>query len=123
MIFSQAIATCMSKYAIFDGRASRSEFWWFYLFTVLLSWGASLVGLTVDIDWGPDLLSGLVSLAFLIPVIAAGTRRLHDTGKSGWWQLLFITLIGVVVLIVWMAQESSKAENKYGLPLIWNSDN
>ena len=84
MSFSHAIATCMGKYATFSGRASRSEFWWFQLFVVLMSWGAQIVGAT---QGGPELafvLSQVVGLAFLFPVLAVGTRRLHDVGRSGW---------------------------------------
>jgi uncharacterized membrane protein YhaH (DUF805 family) len=112
MNFTTAVSTCLSKYATFSGRATRSEFWWFYLFTVLLGWGASVVGaITMD---GGELMGNLISLIFLIPILAAGSRRLHDTGRSGWWQLLIITLIGILLLIVWFAMDSEKTSNKYG---------
>lgn len=113
MNFSMAISTCLSKYATFSGRASRSEYWWFYLFTLLMSWAASVVG-AVTMEDGGDLFSGLVALVFFIPTIAAGSRRLHDMGRSGWWQLLVLTIIGVILLIVWYASDSEKATNKYG---------
>lgn len=116
MNFGQAITTCMGKYFTFSGRAKRSEYWWFYLFTVLMSWGASLVGAAT---FGPgepaaDILSGILSLVFLIPTLAAGSRRLHDIGKSGWWQLLIITIIGIILLIVWWATDTKQAGDKYG---------
>lgn len=116
MNFGQAITTCMGKYFTFSGRAKRSEYWWFYLFTVLMSWGASLAGAAT---FGPgepaaDMLSGVLSLVFLIPTLAAGSRRLHDIGKSGWWQLLIITIIGIIVLIVWWATDTKQAGDKYG---------
>ena len=115
MNFGTAISTCLAKYATFQGRATRSEFWWFYLFTVLLSWGASIVGaLAVD---GGDYLGNLISLAFIIPTFAVGARRLHDTGRSGWWQLLFITVIGILLLIFWFAQDTEKEANKYDEPV------
>ncbi|MFC5521309.1 DUF805 domain-containing protein [Polaromonas jejuensis] len=95
MNFGQAISACLSKYATFSGRASRPEFWWFFLFQVLASIAASLVG---------ERLNGLVSLALLLPALAVGTRRLHDIGKSGWWQLLLLTGIGFFVLLYWWAQ-------------------
>ncbi len=113
MNFSTAISTCLSKYATFQGRASRSEYWWFYLFTVLLGWGATMVG-AVTMEDGGDMLSVLVGLAFALPTFAAGSRRLHDIGRSGWWQLLILTIIGVIVLIIWFATDSEKAANKYG---------
>lgn len=112
MNFTTAISTCLSKYATFKGRATRSEFWWFYLFTVLLNWGASLVGNTLG--EGGEYLSTVVSLVFFIPAIAAGSRRLHDTGRSGWWQLLMLTVIGLILLIIWWATDSKKEANKHG---------
>ena len=75
MTFSQAIAACLSNYVSFSGRASRPEFWWFFLFQALASLAASLIG-----DW----LNGVVALALLLPGLAVGTRRLHDIGKTGW---------------------------------------
>ncbi len=113
MTFQAAIATSLSKYATFSGRASRSEFWWFYLFTVLAGWGATIVGNSGDAMAG-DLLSGLVSLVFFIPTLSVGSRRLHDTGRSGWCQLLILTVIGILVLIVWWASASQPDDNAYG---------
>ena len=98
MNFGQAISTCFSKYATFSGRASRSEFWWFFLFQILVSIAASMLG---------DVVAGLVSLAVLLPALAVGARRLHDIGKSGWWQLIMLTGIGLLLLIYWWAQPAS----------------
>ncbi len=114
MTFSEAIQTCMGKYATFEGRASRSEFWWFYLFGVLMSWAATLVGamtLPRDIRELPSL---MVNLAFLLPAIASGARRLHDTGRSGWWQLLMFTLVGFIPLVIWWSSESQAGANRFG---------
>jgi uncharacterized membrane protein YhaH (DUF805 family) len=116
MNFQTAIATCFGKYATFGGRARRSEFWWFYLFTVLMSWGATLVGNSMGPGVG-DMLSLLLSLALMIPSFAAGSRRLHDIGKSGWWQLLVITVIGVFLLIYWWAKDSQPEANQHGEPV------
>ena len=113
MNFSTAISTCMSKYATFSGRATRSEFWWFYLFTVLITWGADLVG-AVTLGPGGEYFGTLVSLVFFVPAIAAGSRRLHDIGRTGWWQLLMLTGIGVILLIIWWASDSTPESNKYG---------
>ncbi len=118
MNFGQAISTCMGKYATFSGRASRSEYWWFYLFCLLMSWGASLVGATTSMEGGADIMSGIVSIALILPTIAAAARRLHDTGRSGWWQLLIITIIGIIPLIIWMASRGSQEENEYGAAII-----
>ena len=95
MNFGQAISTCLNKYATFSGSASRSELWWFFLFQLLVSLIASAVN---------DKVGGLVNLALLLPALAVGARRLHDFGKSGWWQLLMLTGIGLFVLIYWWVQ-------------------
>ncbi|MFZ2295967.1 MAG: DUF805 domain-containing protein [Polaromonas sp.] len=98
MNFGQAISTCLGNYATFSGRASRSEFWWFFLFQVLVSIAASMIS---------DKLNGLISLGLLLPGLAVGARRLHDIGRSGWWQLLMISGIGFLVLIYWWVQPTS----------------
>ena len=116
MNFSQAISTCMGKYATFSGKAGKSEYWWFYLFTVLMSWGSTIVAGAMFSFGDPmvDIFSGIVSLAFFVPVIAAGSRRLHDIGKSGWWQLLWIIpIIGWIPLIIWLATGTKSEEDKY----------
>jgi len=98
MNFGQAISTCFAKYATFSGRASRPEFWWFFLFQILVSMAASMLG---------DVVAGLVSLALLLPALAVGARRLHDIGRSGWWQLIMLTVIGLLLLIYWWVQPAS----------------
>lgn len=112
MSFYQAVSACLAKYANFQGRATRSEFWWFYWFTVMMAWIATLLEFAVGQEQG--VLSFAVTLLFLVPMLAAGSRRLHDTGRSGWWQLLMLTLIGLIVLIFWWASASQKESNAYG---------
>ena len=98
--FGDAIKICFNKFADFEGRARRSEFWWWYLFTVLVGW-------IPYIGW-------LASLVFLIPTLAVGARRLHDTGRSGWLQfLMLVPCIGSIILIIWWC-EDSKGDNEYG---------
>jgi uncharacterized membrane protein YhaH (DUF805 family) len=105
MTFAESIKTCFSKYADFNGRASRSEFWWWVLFVFLASAVLSIVH---------SALSGLFSLAVLLPNIAVGARRLHDTDRSGWLQLVaIIPLIGWLLLIYWCVQEG-KEPNRFG---------
>ena len=106
MNFGQAISSCLSKYATFSGRASRPEFWWFFLFQILISLAASMLGETIN---------GLVALGLLLPALAVGTRRLHDIGKSGWWQLLMLTVIGLLVLIYWWVQPTDEDGNAYAV--------
>ena len=118
MNFTQAITTCMGKYGTFSGRASRSEYWWFYLFLVMISWGSILVSgaMYSPNDFMFEILPNLVSLVFIVPALAAGCRRLHDIGKSGWWQLLSIVpIIGWILLIVWMATDTKPEGDKYNL--------
>lgn len=97
MDFVSAIKSCLGQYAGFSGRAVRSEFWWFFLFQIIVMVIASFLG---------DVVSGIVSIALLLPAFAVGARRLHDIGRSGWWQLLTLTGIGVLVLIYWWVQPS-----------------
>jgi len=98
----ESVTTCLTKYFTFEGRASRSEFWWFQLFYVT----TVFAGITFDGTWNTDLFtSGLweniFTFVLLIPSIAVSCRRLHDVGKSGWWQLIAFTIIGYILLIYW----------------------
>jgi uncharacterized membrane protein YhaH (DUF805 family) len=96
MTFAESVRTCFSKYADFNGVASRSEFWWFILFVFVVAVALNFVSPT---------LANVVSLGLLLPQLAVGARRLHDTGKSGWWQLLLLLpVIGLIVLIVFWVQ-------------------
>jgi uncharacterized membrane protein YhaH (DUF805 family) len=105
MTFVDSIKTCFTKYADFNGRGSRSEYWWFVLFVVLVSAAMSRIS---------PMISGLFSLATLLPSVAAAARRLHDTDRSGWMQLIaLIPLIGWIVIIYFLAQEP-KEPNRFG---------
>jgi uncharacterized membrane protein YhaH (DUF805 family) len=106
MDFQQSIRICFQKYADFNGRASRPEFWWFALFSLIVS----VIGGMIFRGW----INQLISLALLVPSLAVGSRRLHDIGKSGWLQLLgLIPIIGWALLIYWFAQPGGPA-NEYG---------
>ena len=101
----------LKKYAVFDGRASRQEFWMFTLFNIIISVVLAVIGVIIDFPY----LSTLYSLAVLLPTLGVGVRRLHDTGRSGWWYLIsFVPLIGIIVLIIFWAQDSQPGDNKYG---------
>ena len=107
MDFVQAIKSCLGQYATFSGRAKRSEFWWFFLSQVLVMVAASMLG---------DVINGIASLALLLPALAVGARRLHDIGRTGWWQLLLLSGIGFLVLLYWWVQPGEGAGNIYGEP-------
>lgn len=102
----------LNNYLKFDGRSRRAEFWSFVLVTMLFGAAASF--------WdnimfnGSEVFENLVNLAFLVPAIAVSTRRLHDIGRSGWWQLIGLTGIGFLVLIYWYVQDSDSNPNEYG---------
>jgi uncharacterized membrane protein YhaH (DUF805 family) len=107
----------VENYFNFQGRARRSQYWWYYLaYTV-----AYLVLWLIDLSLfgsGKAVLSGLFALALLLPTLGVGVRRLHDTDRSGWWILLgalwWLLLIPLIILIVWLAQDSQPGTNKYG---------
>lgn len=107
----------LTKYAKFGGRAHRTEFWMFTLVNVLVS----LVLSAVDVASGSygefgGLLTGVYSLAVLVPSLAVGARRLHDIGRTGWWQLIaLIPLVGSIILIVWWAKAGEPSANEWGL--------
>ncbi|WP_412479744.1 DUF805 domain-containing protein [Azonexus sp. IMCC34839] len=104
MTFGESIQTCFGKYADFTGRASRSEYWWWALFNLLVCLGAAMIS---------DILYGLIALGLLLPNIAVGVRRLHDIDKSGWFLLVgLIPFVGWLVLIYWAVQEP-KEPNRF----------
>jgi uncharacterized membrane protein YhaH (DUF805 family) len=107
MNFGDAIKVCFSKYVGFEGRATRSEYWWWVLFIVLVSIALGVLKL--------QMLGGLFSLGVLLPSLAVGARRLHDIGKSGWWLLIYlIPLVGWLVLLFFAVQPSQAGSNEYG---------
>ena len=115
MSLGESISTCFSKYANFTGRACRSEFWWFYLFYLLISWAGAIVETTPTFNGsGLNILTTLIALALGLPQIAVASRRLHDTGRSGWNQLWMITIIGIIPVVIWLASKSNEHENRYG---------
>ena len=117
MNFIQSISTCMRKYVTFSGRATRSEFWWFYLFTVLVNFAASFVGNLIFMSTYNIFfiyLSTITSLILLLPSLAVAVRRLHDVGRSGWWILIAFTVIGIIPLLIWYITDTKDEENIYG---------
>lgn len=103
----------LNKYAVFDGRARRAEYWYFVLFNLIVSIALMAIGAVIGDFFG--IISLLYSLAVLIPGLAVAVRRLHDTGKSGWMILAgFIPLIGPIWLLILMITDSDAGDNKYG---------
>lgn len=118
MDFQTAIRTCLSKYVDFSGRARRSEYWYFALFSFLVGVVTNILDAVIGTDYdgatSGGLLNTVASLALFLPGLAAGVRRLHDTDRSGWWILIgIIPIIGWILIIVWFCTDS-KPDNKYG---------
>lgn len=129
MTFAEAVKSVYKNYLNFNGRAARSEYWNFFLFSIVTSIVIMVVevtlgmghgsfmhgggGFSVAMSGGP--LSTIWSLVNIIPGIAVGVRRLHDLDKSGWWLLIaFIPLIGAIILIVWLATKGTTGPNRFG---------
>ena len=122
MTFGQSISTCFSNFANFQGRARRSKFWWFFLFSSVILFVVQVL-LAFAPDGFPDstafavTASSIIGIVLLIPFYAVDARRLHDTGKSGWLQLLvLIPCAGAIILYVLWAQAGSEVDNQYGAP-------
>ena len=118
MTFVQAIQSGFKNYVNFQGRARRSEFWWWVLFYALLmvipqnlAMGEAMRG-TMGVGTA---LADLLALGLFLPNLGVTVRRLHDTNRSGWWVLLGITIIGLIPLIIWYCQKSDLGPNKYGV--------
>ena len=110
-----AVKTVLRKYATFSGRARRPEYWWFILFTALVSIPLSIIDLVVFNSDSVSPLDTIFNIAMLLPSLGVGARRLHDTGRSGWWQLLaLIPIIGWIVLIWWYTRPGEPQENRFG---------
>jgi uncharacterized membrane protein YhaH (DUF805 family) len=112
--FGGAIATCLCKYAVFRGRASRSEFWYFVLFQVLLF----VILSTIDAAVFQGAASVLVSLAILLlffPALAVTVRRLHDGDISGWWGLLALVPLFGLYILVWLWDPGTRGPNRFGI--------
>jgi uncharacterized membrane protein YhaH (DUF805 family) len=132
MSFATAVRTCFQKYATFEGRAKRSEFWWWMLFQSLVTGVVALIGVAFIIAAGTGnsggqvngplvviggifyVLAILVGIALLVPTYAVGCRRLHDRGMSGWLQLLTLVPCGNIALLVLWVMGGTPGPNTYG---------
>lgn len=115
MSFTEAISSVFKKYFEFDGRARRKEFWYFYLFSLIVSlFIVYILGIFLS-ERTVTVLDGLFSLVVLIPTLSLTWRRLHDIGKSGAsFFLVLIPIVGIIILIVRWAKDGTVGENKYG---------
>ena len=121
MGFTDAVRNAlMNNYVNFNGRASRSEYWWFFLFTMILQFIALPIDIVVlgydMMDPGAIQIVGTIAgLALFLPALCVLVRRLHDLGKSGWWFLIaLIPFLGIIVLLVFMVTEGEQLPNQYG---------
>ena len=124
----------VKKYATIEGRASRSEYWWFTLFYVLASALSNVLDAVLGWQFGepdpfgqqPGVLNLLFLLAIIIPFICVTARRLHDVNRSGWWQLISFTIIGLIPFIYWMVKKPKDneegRENKWGTNPLLDED-
>jgi len=123
MGFGEAVKSFWSKYATFKGRSRRSEYWFIQLFLVLTNLAVAAIDLILmngDVDrfianGGGGIVGLIWILVTIVPALAVLVRRLHDTGKSGWWVLIgFVPLVGSIVLLVFTVLDSDCGENKHG---------
>ncbi|XXK45420.1 DUF805 domain-containing protein [Porticoccaceae bacterium nBUS_17] len=135
MNMKEAVTSVLvKKYATIEGRASRSEYWWFTLFYVLASALSDVLDAVLGWQFGapdpfgqqPGVLNLLFLLAIIIPFICVTARRLHDVNRSGWWQLIPITIIGLIPFIYWMVKKPKDneegRENKWGTNPLLDED-
>ena len=109
MTFGESVSTCIKKYFVFEGRASRSEYWWFQLIVS----PSYLISTVFENDIAYIFLG--ITLFTLIPAISAGVRRLHDTNRSGFFLLIsFIPFIGGLILLFFLIPEGTKGKNRFG---------
>ncbi|SVD18712.1 uncharacterized protein METZ01_LOCUS371566 [marine metagenome] len=128
LTFTKAIKTCFGKYTVFEGRASRSEFWYFFLFAnILVPFTIGFIeGIffpeSLELAWmEPAPLDWLLSLFYLfifLPYLAVYIRRLHDTNHSGWWILIYFTIIGIIPLLIWLCTSGDEKNNEFGQPVL-----
>jgi uncharacterized membrane protein YhaH (DUF805 family) len=121
MGFGTAVATCFRKYATFQGRARRSEYWFFVLFSFIVGF---VLGFFMGVFQGatgghapPNPVFGLLPLAYivatLLPSLAVAVRRLHDTDHSGWWYFIaFVPIVGAILLLVWFCSKGTNGPNR-----------
>ena len=116
MSFGDAVTNCLSNnYVGFSGRASRSEYWFWVLFTLIVQLVTGIMdGFIFGSEFGTGTISSIVSVGFLLPGLAVFVRRLHDVGKSGWWILSSILILPALLLLYWLIIDGDSNPNEYG---------
>lgn len=116
--FPTAVRLFFKNYINFSGRSSRSAYWWWVLASFLIGIVAGIMDVIIlgdaynQNDYGP--VSAIVSLVTLVPGISLSARRLHDVGRSGWWMLISLTIVGLIPLLFWAVREGNDGANKFG---------
>lgn len=115
MSFGEAIKSVFQNYVNFSGRARRSEYWYFALFSGIIGFVFGFIEGVLGESMLLAILSVVVSLGLLLPSLSVSVRRLHDIGKSGWWILIQLTIVGIIPMFIWFCRDSQPGENQYGL--------
>lgn len=115
MWFGDAVSHGFANYLKFEGRASRSEFWKWFLFTVIVVLATLVIDFLLYSASSFSPLYFIATIILLVPTISPGVRRLHDTGRSGKWALLALTVVGGLALIYWACLPGTEGDNQYGL--------
>ncbi len=112
MTFTEALSSVFNKYATFEGRARRREYWYWFLAVLAAEIVAGLVvGVRESLGY---ILIGLIVICVFLPTLAVGARRLHDTGRTAWWLLIGLVPFGGLVLLVFYLLEGDAGDNQYG---------
>ena len=114
MQFQEAIQSGFRNYVGFSGRAARSEYWYWVLFAVLVAIVSGILDGAIFPYAIPQPFSAITSLVLLLPGIAVSVRRLHDLDRTGWWILISLTIIGIILLIVWFCMKGTGGPNRFG---------
>ena len=114
MNFQDAIRSGFRNYVTFSGRASRSEYWYWVLFALLVAIAGSIIDHTIFPFASTGPIEGLTSLVLFLSGLAVSMRRLHDIDRTGWWWLIAFTVIGIILLLVWACTRGTAGANRYG---------
>ena len=114
MGFAQALASGFKNYVNFSGRACRSEYWFWVLWMIIFAIIAAVIDHTVlsESEWSP--VTTIFDLATFLPSLAIGIRRLHDIDRTGWWTLIALTVIGIILLLIWACMRGTAGPNRFG---------